>query len=399
MDGQGKIFTRAQLHELVWSKPMQKLAAEFGLSDVGLAKACRKANIPVPERGYWARRTAGKPTIIVTLPLRFPGASDEVPIGRSEHGYYGCSPSEILKAPVSPEPMFDESIEAVEERVRKLIGRVTRPQNFERTDPHVAKLLSHDDERRVEYARFPSSYNAPRYESGPERRRLLILNALCLAWRRIGCAPSMSTSKWSINDQHSRRVSVGVGCMHVSVSLELISARQTPRVGRKSGERMRLTIGAAFSSPEASPGWEDGETGRIEDCLTDIAIAVVVRAEEAYRKRRVSERESLIRRKAEAERQIIEAQRERERKARAALKKEMQRRIDELLAQSDNLRRAETIRAYVKAVQERATEMGVLPDALEEWASWAASEADRIDPTKNGTIRAALVNGVQGNKP
>ena len=37
MDGQGKIFTRAQLHELVWLKPMQKLTAEFGLSDVGLA--------------------------------------------------------------------------------------------------------------------------------------------------------------------------------------------------------------------------------------------------------------------------------------------------------------------------------------------------------------------------
>lgn len=49
-----KTFTRKELYELVWSTPMKTLAASFGLSDVGLAKACRKADIPLPERGYWA---------------------------------------------------------------------------------------------------------------------------------------------------------------------------------------------------------------------------------------------------------------------------------------------------------------------------------------------------------
>lgn len=39
---------------------MQKLAAEFGLSDVGLAKICKRHKIPRPSRGHWAKIERGK---------------------------------------------------------------------------------------------------------------------------------------------------------------------------------------------------------------------------------------------------------------------------------------------------------------------------------------------------
>jgi hypothetical protein len=52
-------ITRTELYEMVWEKPITKLAKEFGLSDVGFAKICRKHNIPLPARGYWARIAAG----------------------------------------------------------------------------------------------------------------------------------------------------------------------------------------------------------------------------------------------------------------------------------------------------------------------------------------------------
>lgn len=41
-------LTRKQLYDRVWKTPMRTLAKEFGLSDVGLAKICRKHNIPRP---------------------------------------------------------------------------------------------------------------------------------------------------------------------------------------------------------------------------------------------------------------------------------------------------------------------------------------------------------------
>ena len=51
---------RSQLYELVWSKPVRDLAADFSISDVALAKRCRALKIPVPPRGYWARVAAGQ---------------------------------------------------------------------------------------------------------------------------------------------------------------------------------------------------------------------------------------------------------------------------------------------------------------------------------------------------
>jgi hypothetical protein len=52
-------LTRQSLYVLVWSTPMSTLANAFGISDVALAKRCRAVDVPVPPRGYWARRGAG----------------------------------------------------------------------------------------------------------------------------------------------------------------------------------------------------------------------------------------------------------------------------------------------------------------------------------------------------
>jgi hypothetical protein len=55
-----RVFTRRELFDLVWSKPMQKIAEEFGISDRDLAKICIRHRVPSPSRGYWARVTAGQ---------------------------------------------------------------------------------------------------------------------------------------------------------------------------------------------------------------------------------------------------------------------------------------------------------------------------------------------------
>jgi len=64
---QVKTYTREELYELVWSKPMIKLAKEFGLSDKGLSKKCKKHKIPVPPVGYWVKLQNGKRVIKAKL--------------------------------------------------------------------------------------------------------------------------------------------------------------------------------------------------------------------------------------------------------------------------------------------------------------------------------------------
>lgn len=61
-------FTRRELYDLVWSKPMIHLAKEFGVSDVALHKICRKHNIPNPPLGWWAKKAAGKAVEQIPLP-------------------------------------------------------------------------------------------------------------------------------------------------------------------------------------------------------------------------------------------------------------------------------------------------------------------------------------------
>lgn len=55
-----KVISRCELFERVWSTPMVKLADEYGISDVGLAKICKRMEIPRPPCGYWQKLKAGK---------------------------------------------------------------------------------------------------------------------------------------------------------------------------------------------------------------------------------------------------------------------------------------------------------------------------------------------------
>ena len=61
-------FTRHELYDLVWSKPMTTLAKEFNLSDNGLRKICKKNDIPLPNSGHWAKVQFGYKTTKIQLP-------------------------------------------------------------------------------------------------------------------------------------------------------------------------------------------------------------------------------------------------------------------------------------------------------------------------------------------
>ena len=61
-------FRREALYALVWTAPVMEIASRLGVSDVALAKLCRRASIPLPYRGYWARVEAGQCPQVSALP-------------------------------------------------------------------------------------------------------------------------------------------------------------------------------------------------------------------------------------------------------------------------------------------------------------------------------------------
>jgi hypothetical protein len=52
-------FRREDLYHLVWTSPVSEVAARLGVSEVALAKLCRRAAIPLPGRGYWQKNRSG----------------------------------------------------------------------------------------------------------------------------------------------------------------------------------------------------------------------------------------------------------------------------------------------------------------------------------------------------
>jgi hypothetical protein len=61
-------YSRQELYDMIWSTPASKLAADFGISDVAIAKRCKTQNVPRPPRGYWATIEAGQKPRKVPLP-------------------------------------------------------------------------------------------------------------------------------------------------------------------------------------------------------------------------------------------------------------------------------------------------------------------------------------------
>ena len=75
-------FTRNELFDLVWSKPIRVIAAEHGVNAIHLAKICDEHNIPRPIAGYWQKLEHGKPTQQAVLGEEIAPGSDLVQIKR-----------------------------------------------------------------------------------------------------------------------------------------------------------------------------------------------------------------------------------------------------------------------------------------------------------------------------
>jgi len=61
------LIGREDLYQLVWTKPTVEVGKILGVSDVAVAKKCKKLKVPKPPRGYWAKAHAGKKVTIIPL--------------------------------------------------------------------------------------------------------------------------------------------------------------------------------------------------------------------------------------------------------------------------------------------------------------------------------------------
>jgi hypothetical protein len=379
-----KRLSRKELYELVWSEPLKILAPRFAISDVALKKACARAEVPTPGLGHWAKKAAGKSMSQVALPERPPGMDDEVVIGAGQ-GYWhsGWSEEELL-GPLPPPPEFEEPIERVRERIAKTVGKVTVPREVRIWHPTVEKLLKEDEQRRERQraSSFLSSWDAPRFATPFERRRLRVLNALILA-------AGMMNGKPSISEHEGRNIHFSFHQRHIAIHLDRLKRPRHRGNAANSTDadeaKLSLSILESLGSESIRIAWQDDDQGKLETRVTEIAIQIILTAELQYREGAVRSYEWRVQRKAELEEEERERKRQAERAERERQKRLEQARIGRLLKSAAAFQQAGAIRKYVEAIRatqtDNATSSG---EELERWCQWALAEAERIDPVVAG---------------
>lgn len=392
-------LSRKALYDLVWSEPMKTLSSRFGISDVALKKTCARAAIPAPERGYWAKKEAGKATLQAALPVRPPGMEDEVLIAGGGNSWYQYWGDEELLGPLPSPPEFPEPIETVRMRISEAVGHVTVPHKAQNWHPTIDRLLKEDEKRREKQLTDPyhMSWDNPRFDTPFERRRLRILNSLFFATARMN-------GKSSIYGREARQICISFFQQHVHISLD--RPKRSNRRGRpldspseSSDTRLSLSILSGPNSEEKLAAWMDDDGGKLEAHMTEIAIQVILTAEAQYRENATHRHQWRVERKAELEEKERQRKLEAERAEKERQRRIEQARIDRLLRDAAAFQQARDIRNYVEAIRLAQVRDGSSSqEELEQWSKWALTQADRIDPTVGGAFLRSMEDTIETKK-
>jgi hypothetical protein len=110
-------LTRQELYDRVWSTPLAKLGPELGMSGRGLAKLCAREGVPVPNRGWWAKKEFGWNPTQAKLPPRRDGQSESVEFDLCYRGSGDVENGELAPVPVpvaldKPHPLVADTLKA-----------------------------------------------------------------------------------------------------------------------------------------------------------------------------------------------------------------------------------------------------------------------------------------------
>jgi hypothetical protein len=371
-------LTRAEFYEQVWTEPMQTLAARYGLSGVGLAKTCRRMNIPVPGRGYWAKKAARQPVQRVPLPT-LPSTGSRTPrevtfdLARAEQQ------RQAQAGPVGEQMTFekDPANAIVVSEKPTAVHPVVRA-----TMRLLREAKARDDGLLETFDKQALDVVVARANLG---RAKAIMDALVKAFKKRG---------WALAEPDGDKASVAV----------LVDGERVPFGVRERTRRLppdppkRIPIGRGeFYTSTWSPtryeptgaltlalgelwgyggrrSWADGKRQRVEDCLNDVMVGVVAYAEGAREVAR--EHAERMRTWAEAEVRRVERQR------RAA---EEAARIKALETAAANWRRSQELSAFIAEVRKLDADASVKfssNEATDEWLRWADEYALSVDPLR-----------------
>ncbi len=372
------IVSRAELYKLVWSEPRTTLAMQFKISDVAIGKHCRRANIPMPPPGYWARKQSGKPVVQPELPLRLPGEKEQVFPGE-EKRYGWDSRTENLNEVLSP-PVFPDEIELLVAEAARRMGRIPACRDLCNPHPGLKRILEDESHRREvwEKERF-SDYYKPYFDAPNFQRQLRFINSILWGFDRIGCKGRgyvVEESFHGIGTLHFLRCGVCIGSTDVGFGfLETTTRKAVKKASRESVMTLRIST---YSDGDLD--WRDQPGNRLEKQLADIIRTMLDVAERSLRLDATRQYERRVERRQEMLDAIAKERREDEKRRLEAIARHHRANREALRSLANEHQAACHVRNFVHAVREHPECTGANLVTFSEWERKVLEFADSIDP-------------------
>ena len=361
-------YNREELYEKVWEKPLLRVAEQYGVSSVALAKVCRKLSVPVPGRGHWAKLAHGKAGATKPDLPRL----DKVPvIYRSERSQLKQNASDQNNPELAA---IDQLLAsgALSPRLRS----AANPHTLIRQTAGQLRSRSRKDEHGILLAREPGGLNV-RVAEGTLERALQVMSQVLSVLEGQNFSVEIS-EQGSTALIHGKRISFGIEEPIRKV------VTQKPRVPnptdrwdydqvvtyQPSGLLALVIHSGTWDTRALRTKWSDAKVQRIEKLIPDFVAglmrtAVVLRQKEEERKRHELEEQKRALELAELRKDI----------------EEEEKKLKELNDWLEDWERAERMRRFIAAYAEKSRSWPAEEQPKSrEWIEWATREADRLDP-------------------
>ena len=378
-------LNRKMLYDLVWKKPMVDVAKEYGLSDRGLAKLCERNSIPVPPRGYWARKNAGQKVIKPPLIVVDPKEPETVILLKRANTEKESSSKE------NSEPKLPIEIQEAIERESLPLNFVKVPKTLSNPHPIVAKWIEKEERELNNYKKY-GGWSEPSKITSLERRRRRIISTILKALeirgfkaeleleydRSIAIIYERDRIWFSIEErihQFRRKITEEEkkDSMYSNNTWRQITEPTGELILRLSSENRRKSYDAVdFKESDGTP---------LEKQLNNIIAAVIEKIWCRKKNRLAAE---------ERERQYWK-ERERKLQIEELLKTELERK-QALETKASNWKKAQDIRDYVGAVTKAYEGKHFAIESTEflDWKKWALAHARDLDPIESENPLIAL---------
>ncbi len=360
-------ISRNQLYDLVWSKPVVQIAKDFGISDVAIAKICKKLKIPKPGLGYWAKKQNGHRVRQKPLP--------ELKLGELE----SYTIHKVEPAPTEPDSDYIKQHREFEARPEnKVIVKSTLRNSHPLVQASKAKLSNPNTDRYKRCYGGRGCLNIS-VSKGSIHRALRIMDALIKALSSRGYQVSQGSEYREVTSVNIDGEEFNFRIQESSKEIPASNLGEEDRLysyGRMYDYiptgKMTLQITNFYHGDKCV---KDSKTQRVEDKLNSFILMLVKAAE--YEKNWRIERE--IERREDEERMRVEREIQQKREQEQQMTKE-------LFENAATWNKCVLARDYIEAVQSN-TDKESDGGEMDSWVLWANQQVDMVESRLRPLLR------------